>query len=266
MKSIFSLLVILLLSSAIYGQEVNLNKYKYVIVNDKFDFVRQTDGYQTSSLTRFLFDKKGFESYIENSEMPDDLMNNRCKALFVDVKDDSGLLRTKLYIELKDCNGNTLYTSPRGSSKLKSYVKAYRVSIKQAFESIGKMPYQYHGSITDKKETVVTTVKQEKIAKKPKVEEKPKMVVKEVKVSYTEDPKTDSDESLNLLYAQENESGYQLVDTKPSVVFVLLKTSDPNKFIIKDKNGTFVRSKGDVWMAEYYENSKLINKKYKVKF
>lgn len=271
MKSIFSFLALLLITTSVFGQEINLNKYKYVIVNDKFDFVRFNDGYQTSSLTKFLFNKKGFEAHIENEEMPDDLMNNRCKALFADVKDDSGLLRTKLYIELRDCNGKILYTSPKGMSKLKSYVKAYRVSIKQAFEEISKMPYKYDASLIDNKKVVVTNTKKEdpkKVeVKKPNkvVKKEPKMVVSEVKVKYTEDQTKKNNTKLELLYAQETSTGYQLVNTKPEVVFVLLKTSDSNKYIIKDKNGTFVKS-GDHWIAEYYENGKLINQKYQVKF
>lgn len=264
MKSALSFLIFLFFFSTITGQEINLNKYKYIIVNDKFDFVRQTDGYQTSSLTRFLFEKKGFEAFIENSKMPDDLQNNRCKALFADVKDDSGLLRTKLYIELKDCNGKLLYTSPKGSSKEKKYVKAYRISIREAFESISKMDYKYDGSLSTK-QTTAPVIKKEKPAKQVKAKKEPKAVVTEVKVKYTETSTQQTNSKAELLYAQEKENGYQLVNTKPEVIFVLLKTSNPDKFIIKDKNGTLVKS-GDLWTAEYYDNGKLVTKNYRIKF
>lgn len=264
MKSIFTFLIFSFISISLFGQEANLNKYKYVIVNDQFEFVRKVDGYQTSSLTQFLFNKKGFSSYIENQEMPEDLMNNRCKALFVDVKDDSGLLRTKLYIELKDCNGQLLYTSPRGSSKLKSYEKAYRVAIRQAFESIQKIPYVYTETPIEKKKIISKPVVKKEQEKK-KIEKKPVIVTTKVKTKYTEKKDSPISKDIERLYAQETPNGYQLVNTKPEVVFVLLITSDPDKFIIKDKNGTLVKE-GDIWKAEYYESGKLLTKKYKVKF
>lgn len=266
MKSTLSFLAFILFLSTITGQDINLNKYKYVIVNDKFDFVRQTDGYQTSSLTRFLFEKKGFEAFIENSEMPEDLKNNRCKALFADVKDDSGLLRTKLFIELKDCNGKVLYTSGIGSSKEKKYVKAYRVSIRQAFETISKMEYNYDSSLSSEPDKQIS-VEKEDTTKPVKIDKEPKIVVSDVEVKYNEThtAQTSSINKEELLYAQETNNGYQLVNTKPEVIFIILKTSNPEKFIIKDKNGNLVKS-GDLWIAEYYEKEKLITKTYRIKF
>ena len=72
------------------------------------------------------------------------------------------------------------------------------------------------------------------------------------------------DHSSTLLFSP-TKTGYQLVNTKPEVVFVLLKTGNSDKFIIKDKNGTLVKQ-GDYWVAEYYENDALVTKKYQVKF
>ena len=46
---------------------------------------------------------------------------------------------------------------------------------------------------------------------------------------------------------------------------MLLKTTDDNKFIIKDENGVLV-NKGDYWLAEYYKNGILIVEKYQIKF
>ena len=72
------------------AQTINFNKYQYVIVDSKFDFVRQVDGYRTSSLTKFLFKKKGFITYLDNEEYTDELAKNGCKALYAEVKDVSG--------------------------------------------------------------------------------------------------------------------------------------------------------------------------------
>ena len=81
-KHFLSLLFIPLLS---FSQSDKLNNYSYVIVNSKFDFVKEKDGYQTSSLTKFLFNKKGFKAFLDNEVLPEEVAENNCNALFVDV-------------------------------------------------------------------------------------------------------------------------------------------------------------------------------------
>lgn len=257
-----------------WSQEVNLNKYKYLVVDSKFDFVSQVDGYRTSSLTKFLFNKKGFEAYLDNEEFNDDLAQNSCKALYAEVRDESAFLVTKSYIDIKDCKGKVLYTSQQGRSKHKSYEKAYRESIRQAFESIAKLPYKYDPTLAENV-SVAKTVKEEKpikVVKETKeIKKEPLKVVQttEVKNTFVQKEESKSVVSNNntaeVLYAQPNKNGFQLVNTKPAIVFILLKTNDPKKFIIKDKNGTFSK-KGDNWLAEYYEDGQLVSKEYQVKF
>lgn len=292
MKKVLSLLLFLLLAATATAQDVSFNQYKYVIVNSKFDFVRQVDGYQTSSLTKFLFNKMGYTAFLDNEEFNDELAMNRCSAVYADVKDDSSFLTTKSYIEIKDCKGRLLFSSEKGTSRLKQYVKAYRASIKGAFKSVEKVGYSYDPTKPNKttvvevkkdptpvKETKVEKVvkesKPEKVVETPVVKKEPVMVTKEVVAKETAPMKKEvknetkkeikKNTSAELLYAQPNATGYQLVNTKPAIVFVLLKTSNANKFIIKDKNGTFVKD-GDLWLAEYYENGKLVTQKYQVKF
>jgi hypothetical protein len=288
MKKAITLLLFLLLAMTATAQDSNFNQYKYVIVNSKFDFVKNVDGYQTSSLTKFLFNKMGFVTFLDNEEFPNDLAINRCNALYADVKDDSGMLVTKSYIEIKDCRGRLLFTSLTGTSRSKEYIKAYRGAIRKAFESVAKIEYTYDPSLAEKTTVVVVkkdkpTVQQpkvEKIVKEPKsektekaakVKKDPVMVTQEVVVKETIPAKkeakkeTSKTTSVDVLYAQPNANGYQLVNTKPEIVFVLLKTNTANKFIIKDKNGTLVKD-GDFWLAEYYDNGKLVTKKYQVKF
>lgn len=241
-----------------FSQTVSLNQYKYVIVKSKFDFVKEVDGYQTSSLTKFLFKKAGFTTFLDNEETPQELSINRCKALLASVKDNSGVFTTRSVIELKDCNGKLLFTSEEGSSRLKNYTKAYRKSIKQAFLSIQKLNYKYDSTL--KKEVVTIKEKIEVPVEKKKVEvkKKPLMVTKKVET------KTKVQE-YPLLYAQKANNGFQLVNTKLEVVFTLLQTNDPKKFFIDGKNGTMV-NKGEYWLAEYYKESKLVSEKYLIKF
>ena len=239
MKSIASFLLFFFFSTILFAQEVSLNQYKYVIVNGKFEFVNQPDGYSTSSFTKFLFNKKGFEAYKENEELPQDIAMNRCKALYADVRDDSGMLVTRLYIELKDCKGSIIYTTKKGTSRLKDYTKAYRQSIREAFKSIQGLNYQYNPKI-DQSKGVNDLVKKESNPK-PEKSKKPLIVTKEVKVdtkSQKEVPqkkfknvKAKTNSIVELLYAQKTKNGFQLVNTKPEIVCILLNTSNSEKTI-----------------------------------
>ena len=69
----------------------------------------------------------------------------------------------------------------------------------------------------------------------------------------------------SALYAQKKENGFQLVDLKPQVVFVILNTSVKDVFVIKDKNGLLYK-KGENWIAEFYEGGEIVVKKYNIKF
>jgi hypothetical protein len=68
-----------------------------------------------------------------------------------------------------------------------------------------------------------------------------------------------------VLYAQPKENGFQLVNAKPEVVFIILKTNSKDRFIIKNKNGSFAKT-NNIWVAEFYEGGKLQVQKYQVKF
>jgi hypothetical protein len=256
MKNYLTTILFLFLCATAFSQKVNLNKYKYVIVSSKFNFVKQVDGYQTSSLTKFLFKKAGFNTFLDNEEIPEELLVNKCNALFASVEDDSGVFTTKSSVVLKDCRGKLVFSSEEGSSRLKAYKKAYRQSIKEAFSSIEKLGYVYDPTIND--EVVVSEKVVTPITKKKKEVKEPIMVIKKVV--------TDIKNTMYpLLYAQKTNNGFQLVNTKPEVVFILLKTNDSKKFFIKDKNGTII-NKGSYWLAEYYKDGKLVSEKYSVKF
>ena len=134
----------LFLSVVLYSQNTPSVKQKYVVVKSSLDFLKQTDRYQTSSFTKFLFNKAGFDTYLDNEELPEELSINRCNALFADVKDKSGIFITKNYIELSDCRGKIVYSSMNGSSKLKDFEKAYRQSIRSAFSTIERLDSVYN--------------------------------------------------------------------------------------------------------------------------
>lgn len=254
------LLIALFISTASFAQKT-LHNYKYVIVPSKFDFVKSKDKYQTSSLTKFLFNKLGFTAFLDNEELPSELTDNRCKALTGTVFDDSGMFTTKSIVELKDCNNKVVFTSKEGKSKDKEYKKAYHEAIRDAFKSIS---YSYQPLSEN---TVVA--KQEVVQEAEEVKE-PEVVEEVVNATAdaTENPKKtlkNLENKTNVLYAQPTANGFQLVNTKPEVVFKVLKTSVKDVFVIKDKNGVLYKD-GNTWVAEYYNQNKKVVSKYQVKF
>ncbi|WNW02944.1 hypothetical protein RRF68_05980 [Tenacibaculum sp. HL-MS23] len=240
------LFIFLMLSASIFAQK-NINNYKYVIVPKKFDFVKKEDQYQTSSLTKFLFNNANFNALSSEEEFPLGLANDRCLGLVAFVKDDSRLFTTKIVIELKDCFNNIIFSSKEGRSKQKDYKKAYHESIRDAFKSIEALNYSYTPLKVEKASSPIAVSKIKVI--EPKIDVKNN--IKETKAT--------------SLYAQSTPKGFQLVNTKPEVIFQILKTNAKDVFILKDKNGILYKYNG-IWIAEYYKESIKVIEKYEVKF
>ena len=271
MKHTCLLIIALTFSVVLSAQNNTSDQKRYVIVKSTFDFLKQVDRYKTSSFTKFLFQKAGFDTYLDNEDLPEDLYRNKCKAMVVDLKDNSNLFYTKNYIELSDCNDRLFYTSEKGLSKLKKYDRVYIESIRNAFSTIENLDSIYHAFSLEisKLKKDQKNQKESNLVKvtpsKSDESNKPKMTSNTIVSSKTNTDDTLEKESYSLLFAQEIEKGYQLLDSKSSVVFVVMKTNDEGKFIIKDKNGILTNN-GDHWVAEYYNGDIFITKSYQIKF
>ncbi|AUC86450.1 hypothetical protein CW731_14690 [Polaribacter sp. ALD11] len=245
-----------------FGQEKKVNNYKYIIVPERFSFLKKNDQYKTSSLTKFLLKKNGFTVILDSEEYPLELKIDPCKALKVNVVDKSSMFKTKLIIELNNCFDNVVYSSKEGGSRHKEYKKSFQEAIRNAHESMIDLKYE---ALTNE-----AVVKQEKVISSPIMSKEVVAIKntavlvpskqKEVKPSVSKDLK-----SSNTLYAQPTKSGFQLINLKPEVVFLILNTNLQDVFIIRDKNGLLYK-KGTNWVAEFYENDKLVKKKYQIKF
>lgn len=279
----FSLLVACLIVTSVFSQ-ANLNDYKYVIVPNKYDFLKESNQYQLNALSKFLFNKYGFETLMEGDEYPDDLVRNRCLGLRSNITKDTGLFKTKLLIILKGCNDQIVYTSQVGESREKEYNKAYTEATRNAFKSFESINYKYEAKAKD---AVVATTKTETKTEVSKEIEKLKeeiqalkqekkaedVEVKESVIEVVETPvvKEQPEEvavkkvSSKVLYAQEIENGFQLVDSSPKVVYKIKKTSIKDVFLVVNKNGTLSK-KGDDWILEYYDNDVLKQDVLNIKF
>ena len=254
----YSFLLFILLSISAFTQNINLDQYQCIVVANKFDFLKQPDQYQTSSLTKFLLKKKGFRVFLDNEKLPKEIASNRCSVLFVDVIEESGMLTSKVSIQFKDCYGKLVYKSKTGKSKLKEYKKAYQEAIRKAYETMEDFEYSYNVSLIVKEEKKETKEIKGHVST-------PKVIVAPQIVKETTSQLTEKIANLKILYAQSIENGFQLVNTKPEVVFKILITNLKDVYIITDKNGIFYKV-GEQWIAEYYENNKLQQVEYQIKF
>ena len=282
----FSIILSCFLITSVFSQK-SINNYKYVIVPNKFDFLKEKNQYQLNALAEFLFEKYGFETLTEGTDYPADLTANRCLALKSDVLKDSGMFKTKLKVELKDCNDKVVFTSKLGESREKEFKAAYNFALRDAFRSIEALKYKYKpikkiASIDTNASTAAKTeaskeiqelkqeianLKQEKKAEpittdRPKVG-LPKMAKQEPKqvVEAKDIEKAVSD----VLYAQAIENGFQLVDSSPKVVYRIKNTNLKDAFLVEGSSALDYK-KGDVWVIEYYTGSTLMQDTLNIKF
>lgn len=243
-------IVLLLLFIASYSFSQSVNDYKAVIVPVKFGFLKQENEYRLNTLTKFNLQKAGFVAFYSNESIPNDY-NDRCSLLYVDVKKESGLLVTKLYVTFSDCKGAVVFQSAIGKSREKDYQVSYSEALNLAFQSIYDLKYKYNG----------TNLVQEN---------KPETAVQGKAETVQENGIVLGETALigsNVLVAESILNGYLLIDSQSSkVVLKLLKTSNDAIFIAqsKSKNGVVFR-KGNETIFEYYENDKLVSEKLNVK-
>jgi hypothetical protein len=248
---------------SVVGLAQSVNDYKAVIVPLRYDFIKTDNQYRLATLTKSNLLKAGFEAYYTNEQLPDGL-TDRCQVLYIDVKKDNAFLVTKLFIQLKDCYGQVVYTSEVGKSKEKEYEVAYKESLDNAFKSLYALHYKYSGKfVAPAKTPVVQKNTAETLAAASVVA--PAAVAVKVAAPTTVSPDL---KDPNLLYAQPTESGYQLIDKTPKVVMKLFKTSQANVYIATKDNvqGSLILKEDGQWYFESYQNDKLVSEKIVVKF
>ncbi|WP_405572931.1 hypothetical protein [Winogradskyella sp. Asnod2-B02-A] len=249
-KIVFTISFILI---SFYGiAQKNINNYKYIILPTSFEFSKSEDQYQLNSLLKFLFNKYGYEAYFGTDDLPEDLKSNRCLALNAEaLKNKGGLFKTKLEIELKDCFGNIVMMSQEGQSREKEYKKAYTEALRNAFETFQNLDYKY----VSNEETLVETPKPKvENVKQPIAEvNTPKETIaaneKKVNEVITKEVSTENNFS-DLHYAQEIKNGFQLVNSEPRIVMILLATAAENVFIVKGKNAIVFKEDGFWYYSE----------------
>jgi hypothetical protein len=267
---------IILTISIIFGcltfsnSQSNINDYKYVIVPNRFDFLKSEDQYQLNSLTKFLFNKYGFTAIMEDEVFLQDLVDNGCLALRAHVEKINGLFLTKLVVVLKDCNNKTIYTTKVGGSREKDFKKAYSLALRDAFKSFETVSYSYKPNKAnvaqerklkpavsqeiEKLKEEIKTLKGQKtssIKAPPKVEDKKIEIEEKIEdVSVGLVATTPKTKMSNVLYAQETGNGFQVVDSTPKIIMFLVKTPKQDVFLVKERSAIVYKEDGFWYLLE----------------
>lgn len=254
MKNFLFLLCVISGCVASFAQD--LNAYKYVVVPAEFEILKEPNQYQLNDLTKFLFEKYGFETYMEGEEgeLPEEVGNSRCEALFANVLDNSGLFNTKLTVVLKDCNNRQVFVSEEGFSKEKEYKTAFHAALRDAFKSIEALNYSYMPKAMAERQvqnkpvpTEPTSTIEKEVVQEGKVEKNESL--KEKKVASGNELGFTYDSSSYILRKTEN--GYNFFEKGMAQPFAaLIKSSGSDTFIYSS-----ITSKG---MASFDEEGNLV--------
>ncbi|MBC8755790.1 hypothetical protein H2O64_14025 [Kordia sp. YSTF-M3] len=233
MKRFLASVLFLFITVSCFSQD--FDSYKYVVIPYEFNFLNKHDKYRVNTLVRHLFKKEGFHVVYDNQPFPKDLADNRCLGMYADINNQSGLFTVKMSIVLRDCSNQIFFETAIGRSKIKAYEKGYNQALRRAFADIEAKNYSYKPVV----KTVVETPSVE-VIELEEVEEVEEVEVEEV----VEQEMTTTTTKTPVLYAQPIKNGYQLVDSTPKVVMILLKTGAPNVYIVKGRDASVYKENG----------------------
>jgi len=224
-----------------------------------------------NSLTKFLFNKYGFESLMSNENYPSDLKTDVCKALQANVVNHKGMFKTKLGVELRDCTNKLVFKTKIGESRKKEFDKAYNLALRDAFTSFKEANYKYNGGLSNPSIVKVKpkTISPKIEAAKEVIEVQSKKQPKILEARPNMEVKTDNSKILkisnDILYAQATSSGYQVVDSTPKIVMVLYASGKQNTYIVKGGNAIVYEEDGFWYMSEINGDS-TITERLNIKF
>ncbi len=243
----------LFLAANAISQNTNLSDYSYVVIPEQFDFLKGRDQFQINSMSKFYFEKSGFNAYLADAA-PN---ANRCDGLYANVEELKSILGTKLQIVLKDCNDNEIYRSQEGKSKYKEYDKTYQDALRKAFSSVEALRVNQKevvllsdsaSNTTVSKETKLNSEEAE--LTKPKVSRVSGNLLPDAKFSnYSNNEKT--------FLLRKTTEGYSLYEESASSEDGLLLKG---KIIVMDKVVKYMDSSGNVSDAAFDPLGNLIIK------
>lgn len=218
MKNLFILVLLVAFGLPLQGQEASqpdLSPYKYALIKKQYVFQKEENSYQINDMLKFQFEKKGFVVIYESDRIPEELFNNPCLGLKVELVDLSNMFTFKMRYDLIDCRNDIIFKGEEVKSKIKDYKKGYLDVMRKAMVSVSALPYAYVEGIIVEEETAITAVEpvEEVLMTKQGIEGSYFREDLELKIS-----KTDSD----LIWSVELNNGEKKGELRSS--------SDPNTY------------------------------------
>jgi len=124
-----------------------LDAFKYIIIQKKYDFLKSENQYRLNSYTKQLFDGEGYTTIVQGETYPEEVKANPCIAVIADIVDESSSFTTKLKLVLINCYDEVVFTSILGTSKIKQYDKTYTDALNKCFVSVKELNYKYDPSL-----------------------------------------------------------------------------------------------------------------------
>jgi hypothetical protein len=246
MNKILLIVSFLLIGTYSVNAQKDINSYKYVLLPQKFDFLKKEDQYRMNTRTRFLLKKSGFNVYYNNERFPEDLAVNNCLALTVKVVEVSNLLNTKLKVVFRDCDNNIVFVSGEGASNERLMKDAYIEALIKTFKSIEDLNYLYQ---PEKSEVIISD-----IHKKDSIE-----ATIEYKTTKDDVVTNDIVEKKTIvgnvvLKAFPTKNGYALKDSKGKTIHQVLKSQRNDMYLLSNNDGILYRKEGNKWVREFMQD------------
>jgi hypothetical protein len=109
--------LVFLLSYAL-AESQSINNYKYVVVDNQYEFQEEANQYRLNELIVFELKKYGIDAFRNNAVIPLDMNRGLCNTLYVQAE-KTGFIIINLDYKLVDCGGTVVMELPRGSSQTK---------------------------------------------------------------------------------------------------------------------------------------------------
>ncbi len=132
-----------------------LNDYKYVIVDNQYEFQNVANEYRLNEMMVFEINKRGLEAFTNTSVLPKNLNVGTCNALGLKVITSKGL-RIKMLFEFVNCDGETVFTTKEGIGRTKDFEKAYREAVRDAMSSLDEFNYVYKKPAAIEPQTILS--------------------------------------------------------------------------------------------------------------
>ncbi|ARN78174.1 hypothetical protein BST97_09300 [Nonlabens spongiae] len=230
-----------------------MSDYKYIEVPNQYEFQHEPNEYRLNDLAVFELKKKGYEAFKSTSVQPQDKNIGACNTLVMDIE-ESGILSRSFILNFKNCDGEIVYSTIKGTGREKDNQKAYFTAMR---ETIRSMPEAIQAKAST---TEVIEAKIPDSAETQPIED-------DQQTKFPDEPATADRPALKFDYAQKTNQGYGIVLKEAEEVEVYNndkligsgQKSSTGFYLIETKqfNGVGI-IKDEIFIIEYRDNGELV--------